>query len=134
MPPPRVMPPTPVVEMMPLGVASPKACGGVVQVAQQRAALDPGGARDGIDADAVHRREIDHQPVVDGAQARRRCGRRRGWPARSVVVAGEVDRGDDVGDVVAADDERRVLVDHRVVDVARLVIAGIAWLDDIAAQ
>ena len=55
MPPPRVMPPTPVVEMMPLGVASPKALRGVVQIAQQRAAFDPGGAGYRVDADPVHR-------------------------------------------------------------------------------
>ena len=49
------MPPTPVVEMMPLGVASPKALAGVVQIAQQRAPLDPGGAGYRVDADPVHR-------------------------------------------------------------------------------
>ena len=50
------------------------------------------------------------------------------------VVAGEVDGGDDVGDVGALGDEGRVLVDHRVVDRARLVVAGVARLDERAAH
>ncbi len=105
----------------------------MVQVAQLRAPFDAGGAGYRVDADAVHRREIDHQPVVDGAESGAVV------PAAAdgdeqVVVAGEVDRGDDVGDVGALGDERRVLVDHRVVDRARLVVARIAGLDELAAH
>ena len=56
MPPPRVMPPTPVVEMMPLGVARPKAwvawsTSPQVAPPSTRAVLCGR-----IDADAVHRR------------------------------------------------------------------------------
>ena len=40
MPPPSVSPPTPVVEMNPLGVASPKAMGGMVDLAPGTAAFD----------------------------------------------------------------------------------------------
>ena len=57
----------------------PEGVGGVVQIAQRRAALDAGGAGLGIDADPVHRREVDDQPVVDRCPGRGRCGRRRGW-------------------------------------------------------
>ena len=41
------------------------------------------------------------------------------------VLAGEPHAGDDVGGVAAAHDGGRVLVDHGVVDGARLVIPGI---------
>ena len=127
------MPPTPVVEMMPLGVASPKACVAWCRSPELRAAFDPGGAGHRVDADPVHRREIDDQPVVDSAQPRAVVAAAADGH-EDVVVAGEVDRGDDVGDVRALGDEGRVLVDHRVVDRAGLVVAGIAGLDEIAAH
>ena len=40
------------------------------------------------------------------------------------VLAGEPHAGDDVGGVAAAHDGRRLLVDHGVVDGARLVVPG----------
>ena len=103
MPPPRVMPPTPVVEMMPLGVPD-RRHGGVVQIAQRAPALDAGGARVGIDAHAVHRREVDDQPVVDSAQPGAVVAAAADGD-EDVVVSREVDRGDDVGDVDAVGDE-----------------------------
>ena len=50
------------------------------------------------------------------------------------MLAGEVDRGDDVGDVGAAGDEGRVAVDHRVVDRAGGVVGRVAGLDERAAH
>ena len=78
-------------------------------------------------------REIDDQPVVDGAQPRAVVAAAADGHD-DAVVTGEVDRGDDVGDSGALGDEGRVLVDHRVVDGARLVIAGITALDEMAAH
>ena len=51
-----------------------------------------------------------------------------------VVVAAEAYAGDDVGGVLAAGDRGRILVDHAVVDGARLVIAGVARNDQVASQ
>ena len=107
--------------------------GGMVEIAQHGAGLDAGGARHRIDADAVHRREVDHQPVVDGAQAGAVVAAAADGDG-DAVLAGEVDGGDDVGHVGAADDERRMAVDHRVVDHAGVVVAGVAGLDQLAAQ
>ena len=42
------------------------------------------------------------------------------------VVAAEVHRRDDVGDVDAARDQPRPLVDHAVVERARRVVVGVA--------
>ena len=80
------------------GGGQPEGMRRVVQFPQLRAPLDTGGAGCRVDADPVHRGEIDDQPVVDRAQP---------WAVvptaadghDDVVVAREVDRGDDVGDV-----------------------------------
>ena len=50
------------------------------------------------------------------------------------VLAGEPHTGNDVGGVAAAHDGGRVLVDHAVVDGARLVIPGVAGRDQVAAH
>ena len=50
------------------------------------------------------------------------------------VIAAETDAGDDIGDVAAARDGARVLVDHGVVDSACLVVTGIGGRDQVAAQ
>ena len=50
------------------------------------------------------------------------------------AVTAETHAGDDVGDVAAARDGGRVLVDHGVVDGARLVVPGIGRCDQVAAQ
>ena len=88
---------------------------GVVDVTPGAATFDANGACRWIDADTLHAREVDHQAIVTGAQARAIV------PAtahrqRQLVLAGEVDRGDDVGDIDAAGDQRGSLVDHAVVD------------------
>ena len=41
-----------------------------------------------------------------------------------IVLAPEIHRRDDVGDVGAARDQRRPLVDHAVVERARLIVVG----------
>ena len=69
MPPPSVSPPTPVVEMMPLGHRQPERVRRVVDVAPGAAAADAHGARRRIDADALHARQVDDQPVVAHAEA-----------------------------------------------------------------
>ena len=50
------------------------------------------------------------------------------------VVAPEIDRGDHVGDVGAAGDQQRPLVDHAVVERARLLVAWVLRLDELTAQ
>ena len=50
------------------------------------------------------------------------------------VITAEAHAGDDVGDVPAAGDGGRILVDHAVVDGAGGVVAGIPRLDQLASQ
>ena len=57
--------------------------------------------------------------------ARRRCGRRRGRPAAGRAPGRSVTISRDVVRAGAAGDQRRPLVDHRVVDLARLVVVGV---------
>ena len=102
--------------------------GGVVDVAPGAAALDAHGAVRRIDADALHRDEVDHQAVVADAEAGAVV------PAAAdgdeeAVLAGEVDGGDHVGDVRAAGDQRGLAVDHRVVDLAGGVVARVVRAD-----
>ena len=125
MPPPSVRPPTPVVEMMPAGTARPNACVGMVDVAPQRAAAGEHGVLLRVDADVPHRRQIDDQAVVAHAQA---AGVVAAAADRhqQLVLAAEVHRRDDVGDVGAAGDQARPPVDHPVVDLAGLVVLGVA--------
>ena len=69
MPPPSVSPPTPVLEIKPLGHRQAEGVRGVVHVAPDAAALDAHGAVGRVDADAPHAGQVDDQAVVAGAQA-----------------------------------------------------------------
>ena len=102
--------------------------------------ISPGAA--GVNADGVILRadrgasqpgEVDDQGVVGHPQAGRVMPAAPHGDLRS-VLAGEPHAGDDVGGVAAADDGGRVLVDHAVVDGARLVVSGVSRLDQFAAH
>ena len=85
------------------------------------------------DRGAAQQRQVDDQRVVRHPQAGRVV------PAAphgdlDAVLAGEPHAGDDVGGVAAAGDRGRVLVDHGVVDGARLVVPGIPRADQVAAH
>ena len=96
-----------------------------VELAEQHARLRSQRPTVGIDVDVLHRRHIDH----DAAVTRREPGdavaagsHRDGQTA----VSSEVHRGDDVFGVAALGDERRApMVEHAVVDLAGLVVAGV---------
>ena len=87
----------------------------------------------GSDRGAAQQRQVDDQGVVPHPQASRVVA---AAPDRDLdtVLAGEPHAADDVGGVVAARDGRRVLVDHGVVDGARLVVAGVRRQDQVSAQ
>jgi hypothetical protein len=98
---------------------------GLVERAEERTALNPGAALLGIDADAAHRREVDHEPVLRNGEPQ------DGMPAAAhadleIVVAGKPDRGCDVVAARAADDRPRAPVDHGVPDSARFVTSDAA--------
>ena len=132
-PPPSVRPPTPVVEMMPLGMASP--CSWVARSSSP--SVQPPPTRTvracGSTSIAVQRGEIDHDAVVARAEARAVVPA-AAYGDQQIPLAGEGDDLRDVGSVGAARDQRGVAVDHRVVDGPRVVVVAVARLDQTAAE
>ena len=66
-----------------------------VELAPGEAALGPHGARLGVDPDALHRREVDHQAAVAGGVAGHVVAAAAHGDGQA-LAAGEADRGDDV--------------------------------------
>ena len=123
MPPPRVRPPIPVVEMIPPVVASPKACVAWLKSPQvappsARAVLFFWSTRTPFMSD----RSMTQTTVV-------RAKPRHTVPSAphgqiEIGLASEVDGRDHIGHTRGAYHAERALIDHRVVDAARLVVAG----------
>jgi hypothetical protein len=117
----------------PAGRRQPKGLGLVVELRPLQTRLGDCTAGLGIDADALHRREVDHDAAV--------VGREPGDAVRAaahgddeLLAARELDGAHDVGDARAAHDERRAPVVRTVPDRARLVVARVAGRDQLAAQ
>ena len=106
---------------------------GVIHVARRAAGIHPDRAARRIHAHALHLREVDHQAVVAAAEAGAVVAAAPDRDEKALVAA-EGHRGDDVGDVHAARDEARLLVDHPVIERAGGVVVGVAGLDQLAAQ
>ncbi len=133
MPPPSVRPPTPVVPMIPLGVAIPTSC---VAASTSRQVAPPSTRTVravGVDGDAAHTTEVDHDGVVDDAEAAAVVAAAADGQQR-VVPGGERDgRGHVVGGG-APRDHRRAPVDHRVVHLAGVVVRCVARDDQVAGE
>ena len=74
-----------------------------------------------IDPDALHQRQVDDQTVIDAGETG------RVMPAsansdRQLVLAAEIHRRHDIGHISAFGDEKRPLVDHRVVELSRVIV------------
>ncbi len=69
-PPPSARPATPVVELMPSGVASAEGLRFLVEIGEQSAGLDARGAGLRIDLHRFHQRQIDEQPAIADRVAR----------------------------------------------------------------
>ena len=104
-----------------------------VDIAPGRAAADKRQPLLGVDADGVHRAEVDDESVVDGGVAGDVVAA-AAYRDRQGVQAGEVQRQGNVVRVRAAGDQRRVAVDHPVPDEARFVVAGVGGTDELAAK
>jgi len=106
---------------------------GRVDLVPGGASADPYGVALRVDRDVVHPREIDDESVVHGAEpgavvpAAADCD-------RDVVPASEGDGRGDVGVGGTAGDERRMAVDHRVVDGASVVVARISVPDQVTGE
>ena len=53
---------------------------------------------------------------------------------KQTLVAAEVHRGDDIGDVHAARNQARPLVDHAVVKSTGCIVVSITWTDEPSAK
>ena len=133
MPPPSVSPPTPVVEMKPLGTARPKAWVAWSTSPQCSRPRRARSARLDRRACSASRERSMTRPSSQMPRPRR-CVRRR-ESRRAVASRGaKLTARDDVGHIGAARDQRGMLVDHAVVDLARLLVARVAGLDQLSAQ
>ena len=105
----------------------------VVDLAQQAAALDPGDARERIDANAAQAREVDlHASVARGLAAEAVAAAFHG--DEQLALAREAHRVADVRDARRLHDERRTLVDRAVQHTPRFVVARVAGQQQRAAQ
>ena len=115
------------------GHGEPVLLGRGIELAPGDAGLGAHRALDRVDLDLLHRREVDGEAAL----AERRAGNavaaalhRHLDPARP----GEVDGRDDVGRVDAARDRHGMLVDEAVEELARLLVAGTAGAQHLAAD
>ena len=132
-PPPSVRPATPVVELMPSGVARPCACAAAIEVGEQRAGADARGAPRRVDLDGAHRRQVDHQAAFGDGVAGDVVAA-AAHAEQHPVRGGEADRRLHVALVQAARDQRRAAIDGGVPDLARVVVAGVAGGEHAAAD
>ena len=95
-----------------------------IDLAELRSALDSHCGCFRIDTDSVHRREIEHEPFIDASEpsAVVPAGSNR---EPQLALLREPDRGRDILLVEAVHNRGGMFVDHRVVESARLVIAGL---------
>ena len=133
-PPPSVRPPTPVVEMIPLGVASPNSCVARSTSPQVQPPATRTVARCGIDVDPAHRREVEHDAVVAHAETRRRCVRRRAPRAGSPCSRAKRMVRATSSVLAQRAISAGVAVDHGVEDRAGLVVAGVLRTDQGALE
>ena len=104
-----------------------------IELSPQDAALRAHRARGDVHINALHRRQIDHQTLVD----RRAAGDVVTAAAHGHLEAQRVGQAhgvDDVGDAMAAGDGGRMLVDQPVVDPAAVVVGVIGWPQQLASE
>src|SRR5262245_5234734 len=102
--------------------------GGVIHAALSATGLRPHGAIPGINAHPVHPGEVNHQPVVAAPEsgpivAAAPYGREQ------IILPSKAHGGDDIGDIAAASDQERPLVNHAVVEPAGFLVVRVAALD-----
>src|SRR5262249_40849800 len=103
----------------------------VVEFPPSDATFSAGSAPGGVNPDALHPAQINHQAAVAYAVARDVMATAAHRHQQTVGV-GKVDRVDHVRDASATGDERRPLVDIGIPDLAGLVVARIAGTEQLA--
>ncbi len=97
----------------------------VIEVLPQDSGLSPGRLGRGIDVDALHQRQVDHEPVVAHGGSRDIVATAT-HRDQQALGRGEAHRLQHVGGARAAGDEARPLVDHRVPDTPRGIVSIVA--------
>src|SRR5947209_15253898 len=95
----------------------------VVDVGPHRASADRRPTSGRIDADVAHRREVDHDPVIDGREPGQAVTAAADRDPQ-IVAAREPDRRDDIGGAATPNYEgRRAAVMRAIPDPGRLRVA-----------
>jgi hypothetical protein len=98
----------------------------------QGAAVGGGGVGLGIYLHPLHRREIDDHAAVAGPEAGDAVATAPDGDGQLCRPC-EAEHLDHVRHAGAARDQRRMAIDRRVPDLARLLVATVAWRDQLAA-
>ncbi len=96
-----------------------------IEFAPRHTALRARGASLRVHIHALHQRQIDHDSIIDGRPASHIMAAAAHRDLES-VLPGEIDRLGDVRDGSTLRDQRRVLVDHAIVQLARLIVIRIS--------
>ncbi len=104
-----------------------------IEIAPEGACLHARHLRPGIDPDALHPREVEHDAAVDGRVAGRRVAAPANRQLRSGLPRMLHDR-DHVDGSLHPGDRSRAAVEHAVPDAPRLVVRRIARPDELSVQ
>jgi FtsP/CotA-like multicopper oxidase with cupredoxin domain len=105
----------------------------VVEVAEERAAVDESTTLVRVHSGAAHAREVDHHPVVAGGVARHAVAAAANGDDE-VVLPREADGRDDVGGSGRPHDQGRTTVDETVPDDAGALVSRIAGPNHLAGE
>ena len=104
-----------------------------VDFSPRAAASDPGGAGPDVDLDRLQAREVEDDPVVDGAEAGAVVGAASDCQ-QQVVSGGERDDRGNVFGAGGGRDQRGPAIDHRVVDRSSGLVAWVLRGGEVAAE
>ena len=105
----------------------------MIHVALGAAGSHPHRAFGRIDTHPLHQGEVDHQPVIAASQSGPVVAA-AAYGGEQIILPAKSHGADHIGDIGAAGDQQRPLVDHAVVELAGLLIALVAALDQLTAQ
>ncbi len=105
----------------------------VIHIAPGASATHAHGSRRRIDVHVLDGRKVDDQAVVADSQAASIMASAADGHAH-IVLPPETYRGNHVGHVGAFGDQARFAADHRVVDLARLVVTRVRGFDQLAPE
>src|SRR4029434_4731992 len=101
--------------------------GGVVHIALRTARAHPHRAVCWVHIHALHHRQVDNQPIVATPQSRSIVAA-AAYGDEQLIFAAEVYCRDDIGRIRAPGDHEWPLVDHSVVELARVLVGGMVTM------